>query len=171
MYTTTKKYWIYNSNCNFQSLEFLISFRICVCCWAKQTAKNTPKNSLSPGEHHSRHVSRTQKLVKVQSIPTRLAIVSFTEWMGLLKKCCIAVHNLAFDGPWLFRAICKYSFVHEFPQVICGFTYTLHVFRKITRTKGKNWLSVKWLANSKNRNTKSNCLMAPCDWISYRNSL
>jgi hypothetical protein len=91
--------------------------------------------------------------VEIQSVPMKLALVSFTEWTELFKKICIAVRNLTFDGPRLFRAISKYSFADEFAEVTCGFTDSLHVFRKIAGRKGKNGFSVKGLANSKNINT------------------
>jgi hypothetical protein len=71
-------------------------------------------------------------VVKVEVAPMRLALVSFIEWLGLFKKCCIAVHNVAFDGPRLFRVIFKYSFVDEVAEVICDFTDTLHVYREKT---------------------------------------
>jgi hypothetical protein len=61
--------------------------------------------------------------VKVQAVPMRLALVSFIEWLGLFKKCCIAIHNLTFDGPRLFRVISKCT-------RNLWFTDTLHVFRK-----------------------------------------
>jgi hypothetical protein len=66
---------------------------------ATATAANGLMNCNGDLVHHG---------VKVQSVPMRLALVSFIEWLGLFKNFCIAVHNLRFDGPRLFRAIFKY---------------------------------------------------------------
>jgi hypothetical protein len=43
--------------------------------------------------------------VRVQSVPMGLALVSFTEWLGLITKCCISVYNLTFDRRRLGHAV------------------------------------------------------------------
>lgn len=83
---------------------------------------------------------------RVNSTTIRLAIVSFLEWLkSLNKKCYLAAHNLAFDGPRLFRAMSSCSLVDEFSEVVSGFVDTLKVIRKITSRKGKGACSISGL--------------------------
>ncbi|XP_074102212.1 uncharacterized protein LOC141529528 [Cotesia typhae] len=68
---------------------------------------------------------------QVESVSLRLALSNLYEWLKSLgKKCCIATHNLAFDGPRLFRAIDKNILTSDYSEVVYGFVDTLKKIRE-----------------------------------------
>ncbi|XP_034945862.1 uncharacterized protein [Chelonus insularis] len=92
--------------------------------------------------------------MKISSVHIRTALNDIKEWLTSIgKKCYITVHNLTFDGPRLWRSICKYSLLKEFSQVIYGFIDTLPVIRSVTGRKAKNESSLTGLAHSLNIST------------------
>ena len=85
--------------------------------------------------------------IKVSSIPLRAAIGEFLNWLMLIgKKCCIATHNLGFDGPRLLTAINQFSLKPEFSAVVDGFVDTLRVISNITGRKTKGQCTITGLA-------------------------
>lgn len=88
---------------------------------------------------------------KLESVPLRLALSNLYEWLkSLEKKCCIATHNLTFDGPRLFRAIDKNKLTSDFSEVVYGFVDTLKKIRQVTGQKKKGSCSISGLADSLN---------------------
>lgn len=86
---------------------------------------------------------------KVVSVPLRLALSNLYEWLKSLgRKCCIATHNLAFDGPRLFKAIVKNNLISDFSEVTYGFVDTLKIIRKVTGKKTKGSCTISGLADS-----------------------
>lgn len=62
---------------------------------------------------------------RVPSVSLRFALEKLILWLKSLKKeLCIATHNLAFDGPRLFRAMQKHSLTAEFTEIISSFADT-----------------------------------------------
>lgn len=56
---------------------------------------------------------------QVPSVPIRAALGSLHEWLTSLgKKCCIATHNLSFDGPRFMKQVIKCSLINGFSEVI-----------------------------------------------------
>lgn len=89
--------------------------------------------------------------VKVPSVPIRIALGNFCTWLQSFgKKSCIATHNLAFDGPRLFRAITKNNLISNFSTLIHGFIDTLSIIRKVTGRKGKDSCTLSGLADALN---------------------
>lgn len=75
--------------------------------------------------------------VIVPSIPMRAALAEFQNWLIKLgSQCCVAVHNLNFDGPRLMRVIENYSMTEDFKSTILGFVDTLEIIR--SKNKGKS---------------------------------
>lgn len=65
---------------------------------------------------------------KVQSLPMKMALINLKGWIESQdKKCCIAIHNLSFDGPKLCRAITQHSLTKEFANIIHSFVDTLYL--------------------------------------------
>lgn len=75
----------------------------------------------------------------VTAIALKDALVALLEWLISLNNiCCIAVHNLQFDGPRLIKAISKHSLNDEFKKMILGFADTLSIIRKTTNRKASS---------------------------------
>lgn len=88
---------------------------------------------------------------EVESVSLRLALSNLYEWLKSLgKKCYIATHNLAFDGPRLFRAIDKNKLTSDYSEVVYGFVDTLKKIREVTGKKTKGSCSISGLADSLN---------------------
>lgn len=106
--------------------------------------------------------------LKVQSVTMRLALSGLLEWLKSIdKKCYLAAHNLSFDGPRLYRVICKYSLIDEFSDVICGFIDTLEIIRNTTNRRGRGACTISGLSSM----LKVNCSRAhnaiyDCDILS-----
>lgn len=72
----------------------------------------------------------------LDSVPLRAALSELHKWLTSFdNKCCIAVHNLKFDGPRLIKAVQTCSMFDEFTQVIEGFADTLLIIRQKTEEK------------------------------------
>lgn len=75
--------------------------------------------------------------VIVPSVPIRAALGGFQNWLqsSFNGKCCIAVHNLSFDGPRLLKSVEHCGLGDEYEASIHGFIDTLDVIRRVTKRK------------------------------------
>ncbi|KAK0169607.1 hypothetical protein PV328_011831, partial [Microctonus aethiopoides] len=64
------------------------------------------------------------------------------------RKCCIATHNLAYEGPRLFKAIVKNNLISDFSEVTYGFVDTIKIIRKVIGKKTKGSYTISGLADS-----------------------
>lgn len=85
----------------------------------------------------------------VPSVPISVALTELHGWLTSIgKMCCIATHNLTFDGPRLMRNVRKCSLEEKFSEVIYGFADTLSTIRNKTgRGKRGEPCSISGLAN------------------------
>ena len=86
----------------------------------------------------------------VPSEPISVALTMLHEWLTSIgKMCCIATHNLTFDGPRLMANVRKCSLEEKFSEVVYGFVDTLSVIKNKTgRGERREPCSISKLANA-----------------------
>ncbi|KAK0074939.1 hypothetical protein PV326_012041, partial [Microctonus aethiopoides] len=83
---------------------------------------------------------------KVTSMPLRVVLFNFSQWLeSLVKSCYIVTHNHSYDGPRLDMAFVTCNLDKELSYTVSGFIDSLAVLRKITERRGKGESSISGL--------------------------
>lgn len=83
---------------------------------------------------------------KVTSMPLRVVLFNFLQWLESLgKPCYIVTHNLSYDGPRLHMTFVACNLDKELRYTVSGFIDSLALLRKITERRGKGESSISGL--------------------------